>query len=198
MDLGDWIREVIVAGGYVGLCVLILLENLFPPIPSELILPLAGFLVSAGEFDYGLAVLAATVGSTLGAIVMYELARRGGRPLILRHHRFLRVTDAELDRAEAWFSRYGGWLVLGGRLVPGVRSLVSLPAGLARMRLLRFVLLTVLGSAIWNAALVGAGWVLADRYEEVGSVLGPLSTLVLVALAIVALIGFVRWRRGRR
>lgn len=121
--------------GYPGLAGLILVENLFPPIPSELILPLAGFYVSTGQFAFIWAVLAATASSLVGALLIYALARRGGRPLLLPYGRLLRIREADLDRSEAWFDRFGGWLVLGGRLVPGARSLVSVPAGLTRMPL---------------------------------------------------------------
>lgn len=179
----EWAEDLVEAGGYPGLGAAILAENLFPPIPSEVILPLAGFYVGQGELRYGWAVVAATAGSLLGALLIYAIARRGGRPLLLRHGRLLRIRERDLDRADAWFDRHGAWIVLLGRLVPGVRTLVSIPAGLSEMPVGRFVGLTVLGSAVWNAALIGAGWALGGNYERVAGTLGPIATGTLVALA---------------
>ena len=195
---GGWIEEAVRTGGYPALAGLILVENVFPPIPSELILPLAGFSVGQGQLIFVLAVLAATVGSVAGALILYVAARRGGRPLIYRHAKKLRVKEAELDRADAWFDRYGAWFVLFGRLVPGVRSLVSIPAGLSEMPVWRFVALTTIGSATWNALLIGAGWALGDRWGELETIIGPLSRVALVLLVAGAAV-FVarRWQRSR-
>jgi membrane protein DedA with SNARE-associated domain len=195
--IGDWIRDAVTAGGYPVLALLILAENVFPPIPSELILPLAGFYVGRGELAFGWTVAAASLGSVTGALILYGLARHGGRPLLLRHGRLLRLHERDLDRADAFFDRHGSWFVLLGRLVPGVRSLVSVPAGLSEMPLLRFVLLTLAGSTAWNATLVGAGWLLGSNYGRVADVIGPISTGVAVALGF-AVAGFVVWWYRRR
>lgn len=152
-------QDLVSSAGYVGLYALIVAENLFPPIPSEVILPFAGFQVAHGQLTYLGTLAAATLGSLTGALILYALARRGGRPLLLRHRRLLRLDEQQLDRAEASF-RHGTWFLLGARVVPGLRRIISLPAGLANMPLLRFSALTVLGSAIWNAVLMcrpGAG-----------------------------------------
>ncbi|MDO9353172.1 MAG: DedA family protein [Solirubrobacteraceae bacterium] len=197
---GDgWIDEAVKTGGYPALAGLILAENLFPPIPSELILPLAGFYVGQGELIFLIAVLAATIGSVVGALILYVAARRGGRPLIYRHPKLLRLKEADLDRADAWFDRHGSWIVLFGRLIPGVRSIVSVPAGLSEMPLWRFIALTTLGSAVWNSALIGAGWALGDQWGQLETFIGPLSRIALVA--VVAGIGvFIvrRWQASRR
>lgn len=195
---GTWIDDAVSSGGYPALAGLILVENVFPPIPSELILPLAGFYVGQGELIFMLAVLAATIGSVVGALILYAAARRGGRPLIYRHPKLLRLKEADLDRADAWFDRHGSWIVLFGRLIPGVRSIVSVPAGLSEMPLWRFVALTTLGSAVWNSALIGAGWALGDQWDQLETVIGPLSRIALVAM-VAALGAFVarRWMRGR-
>ena len=196
-SIGTWARDAIASAGYPGLAGLILAENLFPPLPSELFLPLAGYYVGTGQMQFAAAVAAATLGSLLGALVIYALGRVGGRPLLLRYGRFLRVREADIDRAESWFARWDGWVVLGGRLVPGVRSLVSVPAGLARMPLWRFALLTTLGSALWNAALIGAGWALGSNYEAIGDYIGPASTALIALLAgTIVLFGW-RWVHGR-
>lgn len=163
-------------------------ENLFPPIPSEVVLPLAGYQVSRGVLTFVVALLAATTGSLLGALLLYELGRSGGRPLVLRFGPLLRISPERLDRAERWFARRGDWVVLLGRLVPGARSVVSVPAGLARMSVARFCVLTTLGSLAWNALLIAAGQALGARWTRVGEVIGPASTYVILALALVGLV----------
>ncbi len=192
-----WASSLVRSAGYGGLGAMIALETIFPPIPSEVVLPLAGFEVQRGHLVFGGALGAATLGALLGAFVLYAIARAGGRPLVLRHGRILRVRPADLERGERWFDRYGSWVVLLGRLVPGARSLVSLPAGLARMPLGRFALLTAIGSGLWNALLIGLGWTLGEEWHRVGDVVGPLSTALVVALAVATPVLLVRWYRRR-
>ncbi len=196
----EWVQDVLGEGGYLVLFGMLVLENLFPPIPSEIVLPFAGALVADGGLAYLGAVLAATAGSVAGALILYAVGRYGGRPLLYRYNRVFRVTDAQLDRADAWFDRRGSLIVLLGRLVPTVRSVVSIPAGAAEMPIVRFVALTTLGSAIWNAALVGAGWALGSNWEEASAVVDRFKTvvIVLVALAVAAgIVWLVRRRRAR-
>lgn len=198
-SLVQWIDQVISSFGYGGVVTLMLLENLFPPIPSEAILPLVGFLVNRGDLAVITALLAATLGSLVGALVLYALGRWGGRPLVLRYRRVLRVTEAELDRADGWFDRYGSWIVLFGRMVPLARSVVSIPAGMSEMPVWRFALLTALGSAVWNALLIGAGWFLGENWLRVTAVVGSLSNIVLVIVAVgVVTLGVWWWRRQRQ
>jgi membrane protein DedA with SNARE-associated domain len=196
-SLAAWVSGVIQSFGYAGLAFLMLAENLFPPIPSEVILPLTGFLVEQGDLTFFPALTFATAGSLAGALVLYALGRWGGRGVILRYGGVLRLKEAELDRADRWFDRYGGLVVLFGRMVPGVRSLVSIPAGLSEMPLGRFVLLTVLGSGVWNTLLIGVGLLLGENWSRVASVVGSVSNVVLVLLAGVALVLGVRWWRSR-
>lgn len=195
LELTKLSRDVVDTAGYPGLAGLILLENLVPPIPSEVILPLAGVAVGAGELTYVLAVLAATLGSVAGALLIHGIARRGGRPLLLRHRRILRLSEKELDRGDAWFDRHGAWIVLFGRLLPGVRSLVSVPAGLAEMPVARFAGLTALGSAVWNAALIGAGWQLGEHVDAIGGAIASASRVLLLLAVAAALLGAVALRR---
>ena len=185
--------------GYAGLALLMLAETVFPPIPSEAVLPLAGYLVERGEFSYVLVLLTSTAGSVLGAMLLYEAARHGGRPFATRFLRFAHLQPAKLDEAERWFAKRGALIVLLGRCVPGMRSLVSLPAGLLRMSRLRYIALTLAGSAIWNAVLVTIGWALGSQWERVSEVIGPLSK-PLVAIAVLAVGGWLLWHvvRGRR
>lgn len=184
--LSDMATEVVDAAGYAGLMVLMAVENVFPPIPSEIVLPLAGFQVALGVLTYAGALAAATTGSLVGALLLYAVGRIGGRPLLVRHGRLLRLSAAHLDRADGWFERHGSAVVLFGRLIPGVRSLVSIPAGVARMPLARFCALTALGSLAWNALLIAAGFALGANWDRVGTVVGPLSTAVLVAAVLGA------------
>ena len=169
-----------------GFALLLVAENLFPPIPSEVVLPLAGFLVGRGELNLWGALVAATTGSVLGAVVLYGIGRWGGRRLVLRYGSLLRVDEHGLDRAEGWFRHYGDVLVLFARLVPVARSIVSVPAGTAKMPLVRFVVLTGVGSAVWNALLIGAGVLLGANWEVVQGWIGSYSNVVLVLSAVGA------------
>ncbi|MBO9532617.1 MAG: DedA family protein [Solirubrobacteraceae bacterium] len=194
----DWVVDTVESGGYPALGGLILLENVFPPIPSELILPLAGFSVGRGDMVFVLAVLAATIGSVVGALILYGAARAGGRPLIYRFGPKVRLSHKDLDRADAWFDRYGVWFVLFGRLIPGVRSLVSVPAGLSEMPLAWFVALTAIGSAVWNALLIGIGRALGENWDELAAYIGPISTFALIGM-LAGMLALAIWllRRGR-
>lgn len=189
--------ELVEALGYPGIVLLMTLEHLFPPIPSEVILPLAGFEVGRGKLDFGLTLASATAGSLAGASLLYGLARGGGRPLLLRWRSLLGIDEDSLARAEQRFERHSWALVLLGRLVPGVRSLVSLPPGLLRMPFGRYLALTLAGSLVWNAVLILAGQQLGSRWREVGDVLEPVAQVVLAAL-LPALVAWLLVRRRRR
>jgi len=195
--LAGWASDVIQSLGYVGIAVLIALENLLPPIPSEVILPLAGFLVGRGRFEFLPVLVASTAGSLTGALALYGLGWWLGeyrlRRFVGRFGRFLLLDEADLDRAIGWFKRYGGRAVFFGRLVPGVRSLISVPAGIERMPIWRFVAYTFGGSALWNALLVGVGWILGDQWAQVRQY-----TQVLQYALLAAAIGAVAWFLWRR
>lgn len=187
----EWITRLVSDGGYLGVAGLMLLENLFPPIPSELIMPLAGFVAARGELQIALVVLAGTLGSIAGALPWYYAGRWLGRDrlcrLAARHGRWLTLSAEEFDRASAWFDRHGGWAVLIGRLVPGVRTLISVPAGIAGMGLGRFLLLSAVGSLAWTGALAAAGYVLEDHYARVADYVDPSSKAVLGAVVLLYL-----------
>ena len=171
---------------------------MFPPIPSEVILPLAGFLVFEGEMTFVEAMVAATLGSVSGAVVLYALGRLGGRPLLLRYGQVLRLDERRLDRADDWFDRHGPKIVFLGRMLPGVRSVVPVPAGLSEMRVPVFLALTALGSALWNAALIGAGWALGGNWREVSEFVGPLTVPVILTVTLLAAAyALMRVRRAR-
>ena len=201
-DVGQWVLDVIGALGYIGLALLLVAENLFPPIPSEVVLPLAGFLVGRGDLSLWGAIFAATFGSVAGALVLYGLGRWGGRRLVLRYGQWLRVDEKGLKDAEGWFRRYGDWVVLFARVVPVARSIVSIPAGTMKMPMLRFVLLTTLGSAVWNSILIGAGVVLGANWQAVEGWMGSYSDVVLiagtVAVALFLLLRHFRQGDGKR
>jgi membrane protein DedA with SNARE-associated domain len=185
-SLAAWVSDVIRSSGYVGVAFLMLAENLFPPIPSEVVLPLTGFLVNQGQLAFFPALGVATTGSLAGALVLYALGRWGGRELILRYGGALRVKEADLDRADEWFDRYGGAVVLFGRMLPGVRSIVSIPAGLSEMPLIRFIVLTTLGSGLWNVLLIRGGQLLGENWSRVAGIVGSLSNIVVLILLVVA------------
>lgn len=200
-SLTSWVTDVIDALGYPGVAFLVALESVFPPIPSEVVLPLSGFVAGRGDASLVGMIVAATVGSVVGAWVLYGLAALIGRDrlhrLVARWGRWFQVKPTDLERAEAWFDRRATAAVLAGRCVPLIRSIVSVPAGFRRMRPLRFTLATTAGSLVWNVALIGAGALLGDRWESVGDYVGVLQWLVVVV--IVASVAWFLWRRlGRR
>jgi membrane protein DedA with SNARE-associated domain len=198
-SIGDLASDLIEELGYAGLVVLMAVEHVFPPIPSELVLPLAGLEVGRGNMNLWGAIASSTAGSLIGASLLYAIARRGGRPTILGLRRVLRIDEDDLDRAEERFRRHSAWIVVLGRMVPGIRSVVSLPPGLLRMPWPRYLVLTLVGSLAWNTLLIVAGQQLGSRWEEVGSIVDPIAKAVLltiIPLTIVALL--VRRRRRSR
>lgn len=195
-DLTGWARDAVVVAGLAGIFLAMVVENVFPPIPSELVLPLAGYEAARGSLTLPGSIAAATLGSLVGALVLYVLGRQGGRPAVARWGKVLRVTERELALADGWFARFGTWVVLGARVVPLARSVVSIPAGMMRMPLGRFVVLTTLGSLVWNAALILAGYQLGANWERVSDVIGRSSNVVLwVAIGAVLLAGVWLFRR---
>ena len=191
------LSQVLSQMGYVGLFLLMVAETVFPPIPSEVVLPLAGYLVETGDFAFLPALVASTAGSLVGAVALEEAARYGGRPFAERFVRFARQDPAKLDQAEDWFRHYGWLMVLFGRCIPGVRSLVALPAGMLRMPRGQYVLLTLVGSTIWNTLLIGAGYVLGAQWERVADAIGAAATPLLI-LIVLAAAGALMWRAVRR
>ena len=175
-------EQVVHSAGYTGLAVVMAAETVLP-IPSEVVLPVVGLEVSAGQLTFWGAALAATFGSVVGAWALYVLGRLGGRSVALRLPRFLGLTEDRLARTEAWFSSRGHAIVLLARLIPGVRSVVSIPAGTLRMPVGRFLALTAVGSLAWNAALIGLGRALATQWDVVLTALAAGTPYVVAAAA---------------
>ncbi|OGU27279.1 MAG: hypothetical protein A3K13_02425 [Gemmatimonadetes bacterium RIFCSPLOWO2_12_FULL_68_9] len=195
-----WLTETIFQLGYPGIVLLMAVESSFFPLPSELIMPPAGYLAAQGRMNAGWAVLAGTVGSVLGALFNYFLAQKLGRPLLYRYHRYLLISVSSLERSEAFFRRHGEIGTFLSRLLPVVRHLVSLPAGLAHMRLDRFVGYTAAGAALWCVILTAIGWYIGrhapNLEREVVQHYSTVATLVLLpAMAVVIAIYVLRRRR---
>ena len=199
------------AVGYVGVALAVALETIVAPIPSEVILPMAGWKVSQSAADPSvvepltglawnipLAVALATVGSLIGALVGYYIGAWGGRPLLDRYGRYVGIGAEDLDRADRWFERWGGWAVFFGRMVPLVRTFVSYPAGISRMPLVPFVVFSALGSLPWNAALIGAGFLVGENYPRIEAALKPYEYVIYIVVIGLLAVLVARWVAGKR
>lgn len=185
----DWVISIMEAIGSPGVGLAVFLENVFPPIPSEVILPLAGFTASQGSMNVIAAFIWATVGSLAGAYFLYYLGAAIGANRLRKIAAWMWLVKVEdVDAALAWFDKYGKASILIGRVIPGIRSLISIPAGIDRMNPLTFGLYTLLGSSVWNALLIYCGWILGENWHAVEGVIDQYSKVVyaLVALALVA------------
>lgn len=189
--------------GYLGVVFAMTIESAAIPLPSELILPLAGWSVarelreplSGAKWEFWSAVVAGVAGNTLGSLLAYYVGALGGRPLLERYGRYVLVSHGDIDLADRWFARYGDATVCFTRMLPIVRTFISLPAGIARMPLWRFVVFSVLGALPWTIALIYAGKVLGDHWLRVRETLAGVD--LLVAAVIVALVGLFLWRHLR-
>jgi membrane protein DedA with SNARE-associated domain len=199
------------AVGYLGVAAAVALETIVAPIPSEVILPMAGWKVSQSAADpsvlepltdqpwnFVLTVVFATLGSLVGALVGYAIGAWGGRPLLDRFGRYVGIAADDLDRADAWFERWGSWAVFLGRMVPLVRTFVSYPAGIARMPIGPFIVFSTLGSLIWNAALITAGFIVGENYAEIEAALKPYENVIYAVVIGLVLVLIARWQLGKR
>lgn len=198
--MADWIIETITATGYWGIFLLMLLESVFPPIPSELIIPFAGFAVQSGQLNL-IGVLAATTGgAVVGMLPWYIAARLLGLTRIKwvadKIGRWFAMNSDEIDVASAWFLRYGPVIVFVGRLIPIIRTVISVPAGIAAMPPAAFIAASALGALLWNSILIGAGYILAAHYEVVGAFVDPATNIVLVLCVLIYLWRVVTWKPG--
>lgn len=200
-DLTNWIVSLISQLGYVGIALLMCLENLFPPIPSELIMPLAGFAASQGKMNLGLVIFSGVLGTIIGAIPWYYLGytMKADRLRLLfdRYGKWLGISGKDILKSQQWFQRHGNKAVLWGRLIPGVRTLISLPAGLAAMNFSQFVGFSLLGIVAWVSVLTYLGFALGHQYHLVAEYIDPISKGVVVVIVNV-LIFFLGKRLLRR
>jgi len=191
--MSDWVVRLIEQSGYLGVAFLMFLETIFPPIPSEVIMPVAGVAAAQGKLGFVPVVLSGTAGAMLGNTVWYLAARALGvdrlKPLIVRYGRWLTISWPEVARAERWFATHGMFFVFFGRLLPTVRSLVSVPAGLLRLRFKSFFIASLLGTGIWTTILAAAGYKLQENVSDVERMIGPASNAVLLVL-----LGGYLWR----
>lgn len=196
----EWITNTINSLGYVGIALLMFVENLFPPIPSELIMPLAGFTARATPDKLNVfgVFLAGLVGSVAGALVWYYPGKFLGEKRLKawadKYGKWLTVSSKDITKATRWFDSQGSKAVLIGRIIPGVRTLISVPAGISNMHLLPFLFYTTLGSAAWVGLLTYSGYVLGSQYELVDKYLAPVSKIVLGSLLLI----FIGWILKRR
>ena len=189
--MSDWVVRLIEQSGYLGVAFLMFLETIFPPIPSEVIMPVAGVAAGQGKMNFLAVVACGTAGAMLGNITWYLAARALGidrlHPFIDKYGRWLTITWPEVKKAETWFRDLGTFFVFVGRMLPTVRSLVSVPAGLLRMRFKTFFIASTIGTAGWTALLAGAGFKLGENYRDIDQVIGPASNAILALLAMTYL-----------
>ena len=205
-ELLDFIRttieQIIEALGYPGIALVMLIENIFPPIPSEVVMPFAGFLVAdTGHLSFVGIVIAGTIGSVLGAILLYWIGAWADeivvRRFVRRFGRYFLLDEGDLDRALSLFARYGEIIVFVGRVIPVVRSVISVPAGMQRMPFGRFLVFTLLGSTVWTTALSYSGYILGENWEHVLEFVDRYQFVTLIVVGIVALVFITRRVRSR-
>ena len=194
----DWVVSTIEGWGYLGVLMLMVAENVFPPIPSEVIMPLAGFLAGSGRLSLTLTIVVGTIGSVLGTLMWYYIGLWFGEERLkrfaARHGRLLTLSPSDIDAAHEWFQRHGAMAVFFGRMIPAIRTLISVPAGLAHMPMWKFLLYTVIGSALWTGVLTFAGLMLHENYALVADYVDPLSKLVVIAVVAIYLYRVVTWK----
>ena len=200
-QLASWVETVIEKIGYLGVGLLVGLENVIPVIPSEIVQPYAGFVAQKDGFGaVVLMIIVATIGSVVGSLAMYGIVASIGpvrlRAFVNRYGSWVGISEHELTRAENWFDRRATIAVLVGRCVPLIRAVVSIPAGFRRMKLMPYIVYTAIGSLVWNILLIGAGALLGDNWERVGEVFSPIQKLV--ELAVVAAVVVFAWSRVRK
>jgi membrane protein DedA with SNARE-associated domain len=195
-SLRHLIEQLIQLLGYPGIFLIMLAENLFPPIPSEFVMPFAGFLAARGQLSLFWAIVAGTLGSVVGAIILYYVGLWAGEPVvrvfIRRYGRYWLLSEADLDRTIAFFEKRGEAVVLFARVIPIFRSVISLPAGTSRMPMGKFLLFTTIGAAIWTTVLAGAGVVLGENWDVILGLVRQYERLIIVAVVLAVAIFVTR------
>ncbi|HWT30004.1 MAG TPA: DedA family protein [Propylenella sp.] len=199
--MASWIEGIVQSTGVFGIAFLMLLENLFPPIPSELIMPLAGYIAAQGQANIVLIIVAGTIGSLAGGFFWYAIGRWVGEERLKRiadrYGRWVTLSRQDIDKADDWFDEHGHKAVLLGRLVPTVRTLISIPAGLSEMPVRRFLLYSAIGTAAWTTILALLGYGLGSQYERVGAWVDPVSYGVLGLIVLIYLYRVVTFKKGQ-
>lgn len=195
-DLTTWAADVVETLGYLGVALLVAVENIFPPIPSEVVLGVAGYTAARGDAWVVGMIIAATIGSVVGAWTLYGFSAAIGplrlRAIVIRYGAWIGFGESDLDRAEGWFDRRSRLAVLVCRCIPLIRSLISIPAGFRRMPLKTFTLFTLIGSLVWNTVIITAGYLLAEQWEKVLDYTEPFQTLVMVVIGALVVAVVVR------
>lgn len=196
----EYIIDTVNSLGYIGIALLMALENIIPPIPSELIMPLAGFVVTQGKLNFFLVVIAGTIGSVLGSTPWYFLGKSWGlqrtKEITDRYGKWLTLSGEDVEKAKIWFDRRGYVATALGRVIPGIRTYISLPAGISKMPFLPYLIYSTLGSLVWISLLTSAGYIFGANYEQVGTYLKPISKVVLVILVAIIIISLIIRRRA--
>lgn len=197
----DWIANTITSLGYWGIAFLMFLENVFPPIPSEVIMPLSGFSVTQGELKFGYVVLAGILGSILGTLPWYYLGSTFGlsgvEKLANRYGKYIAVSAKDVGKAKRWFDKRGNWATCLGRLVPGIRTYISVPAGISKMNIFTYLLYSTIGTTLWVGMLTYLGYVLGSNYQQVSKFLSPISYILAISLSIYFVFWVVKRKRKR-
>ncbi len=200
--MSDWVIRLIDTTGYFGVFVLMMLETVFPPVPSEVVMPVAGVSAARGHMTLTGVIISGTAGAMAGNLLWYLVARwiglRRFRRFIERHGRWLTMDWYDVEKVERLFGRFGAVVVAIGRLIPTVRSVVSIPAGLVHMQLLRFLFWSTLGTAAWSGFLAGAGYLLGQQFSRIEDVLGPVSSGIIVAIVLFYVYRQLTWSRRHR
>ncbi|MBC2250170.1 DedA family protein [Listeria sp. FSL L7-0123] len=196
-----WITSIMADFGYIGIFLLIMVENLFPPIPSEIILTFGGFMTTISSLNVVMVIIVATLGSVVGAILLYKVASYFGKErltkIVLKYGRILRLKASDIERAESFFLKYGSWAVFLCRMIPLIRSLISIPAGMTKMKMSRFLVLTTAGSLLWNTVLIGLGAMLGESWNEIVVFMDSFSTIIYSVIAILVVVGLGFFFRAR-
>ncbi|WP_296191897.1 MULTISPECIES: DedA family protein [unclassified Psychrobacter] len=197
-QMSEWVLGIMAKFGYFGIIFAMFAENVFPPIPSEVIMPAAGFAASKGDMSIVLVILTGTLGAVLGALPLYYLGHKFDEPRLVafieKYGKYVFIKPTDITDANAWFDKHGKMAVFFGRMVPGVRSLISIPAGMNKMALLPFLALSALGASIWTAILALAGYYLGQNYDAVAGILAPYSKAIVISILMV-IVGLLIKRR---
>lgn len=200
----NWITDIMSQYGYLGIFLLIMLENIFPPIPSEVILTFGGYMTTQSDMTALGVILVSTAGSVAGAVILYglglQLDVKRLEKIVDRYGRVLRLTRKDIHKADSWFDKYGIWTVLFCRLIPLIRSLISIPAGMSNMKFGLFLLFTTVGTLIWNTVLVSVGAAVGDNWESIVGVMDVYSNIAYVVIVLVGLAAiwwYIQFRKKR-